>query len=286
MTTKPPPTQPAARRLPPLPDPPRKGDMQESLNFELPADMNTLARHLDALDDDSTTLIAGRGYLCQSRSDLPRAPYPDMLVAFGVDAPELSLNNGYVIDEVGKPPALVLEVASSSTGKNDYIRKRGTYANLGVPEYWRFDHTGGQYHDAPLAGDRLTPEGVYRPIEMHTEPDGVIWGYSEALQLSLCWVPGPRKGRLRFWNRQEGRYLRDPSNERDGRVAAEAQAAAERDARIAEREARIAAETRAAAAEAQAAAEREARITEREARIAAEARIRRLEQELRRRPNP
>ena len=279
MTTKPLPTQPAARRLPPLPDPPRKGDMQESLNFELPANMNTLARHLDALDDDSTTLVAGRGYLCQSRSDLPRAPYPDMLVAFGVDAPELSLNNGYVIDEVGKPPALVLEVASSSTGKNDYVRKRGTYANLGVPEYWRFDHTGGQYHDAPLAGDRLTPEGVYRPIQMHTEPDGVIWGYSEALQLSLCWVPGPRKGRLRFWNRQEGRYLRDPSNERDDRVAAETQAAAER-------EARIAAETRAAAAEAQAAAERDARIAA-EARTAErDARIRRLEQELRRRPNP
>ena len=264
MTTKLLPTPPAARRLPPLPDPPRKGDMQESLNFELPANMNTLARHLDALDDDSTTLVAGRGYLCQSRSDLPRAPYPDMLVAFGVDAPELSLNNGYVIDEVGKPPALVLEVASASTGKNDYIRKRGTYANLGVPEYWRFDHTGGQYHDVPIAGDRLTPEGVYQPIELHIEPDGVIWGYSEVLQLSLCWVPGPRKGRLRFWNRQEGRYLRDPSDEQDERIA--------------EREARIAAETR-AAAEAQAAAEREARI-------AAEARIRRLEQELRRRPNP
>ena len=260
--------------------------MQESLNFELPANMNTLARHLDALDDDSTTLVAGRGYLCQSRSDLPRAPYPDMLVAFGVDAPELSLNNGYVIDEVGKPPALVLEVASSSTGKNDYVRKRGTYANLGVPEYWRFDHTGGQYHDAPLAGDRLTPEGVYQPIELHIEPDGVIWGYSEVLQLSLCWVPGPRKGRLRFWNRQEGRYLRDPSDERDERIAEREARIAEREARIAEREARIAAETRAAAAEAQAAAERDARIAA-EARTAErEARIRRLEQELRRRPNP
>ena len=279
MTTKPLPTQPAARRLPPLPDPPRKGDMQESLNFELPANMNTLARHLDALDDDSTTLVAGRGYLCQSRSDLPRAPYPDMLVAFGVDAPELSLNNGYVIDEVGKPPALVLEVASASTGKNDYIRKRGTYANLGVPEYWRFDHTGGQYHDVPIAGDRLTPEGVYQPIELHIEPNGVIWGYSEVLQLSLCWVPGPRKGRLRFWNRQEGRYLRDPSDEQDERIAEREARIAEREARIAEREARIAAETRAAAAEAQAAAERDARI-------AAEARIRRLEQELRRQQNP
>ena len=292
MTTKPMPTPPAARRRPPLPDPPRKGDMQESLNFELPADMNTLARHLDALSDDSTTLVAGRGYLCQSRSDLPKAPYPDMLVAFGVDAAELSLNNGYVIDEVGKPPALVLEVASASTGKNDYIGKRGAYDNLGVPEYWRFDHTGGQHHDAPLAGDRLTPEGVYRPIELHTEPDGVIWGYSEVLELSLCWVPGPRKGRLRFWNRQEGRYLRDPSDEQDeriaereariaereARIAAEAQAAAEREARIAEREARI-------AAEAQAAAEREARIAAETQAAEREAYIRRLEQELRG-PNP
>ena len=298
MTTKPPPTPPAARRLPPLPDPPRKSDMQEHAHFEMLGEGATLGLHFNAYPRraGSTTLIAGKGYLCRHRSDLQRpglAPYPDLLVAFDVNPRAITSNNGYDISEIGKPPALALEIASSSTGKNDYIGKRTTYANLGVQEYWRFDHTGGQYHDVPIAGDRLTPEGVYQPIELQTEPDGVIWGYSEVLQLSLCWVPGEVEARLRFWNPANESYIPDQEEERDGRIFAEAQAAAERDARIAaetqaatERDARIAAETRAATAEERAATEREAHIAERDARIAADARILRLEQELRRRPNP
>ena len=74
----------------------------------------------------------------------------------------MDVANGYVIEEVGKPPDLVMEVASASTGRNDYTEKRITYADLAVPEYWRFDYTGGAYHDAPLAGDRLSETGVYR----------------------------------------------------------------------------------------------------------------------------
>ena len=298
MTTKPPPTPPAARRLPPLPDPPRKSDMQEHAHFEMLGEGATLGLHFNAYPRraGSTTLIAGKGYLCRHRSDLQRpglAPYPDLLVAFDVNPRAITSNNGYDISEIGKPPALALEIASSSTGKNDYIGKRITYANLGVQEYWRFDHTGGQYHDVPLAGDRLTPEGVYQPIELQTEPDGVIWGYSEVLQLSLCWVPGEVEARLRFWNPANESYIPDQEEERDGRIAAQERATvAEERATVAEtqaaaeREARIAAETRAATAEERAAPEREARIAEREARIAAEARIRRLEQELRRQQNP
>ena len=106
MTTKPVPLPPDSRRLPPLPDPPRKWDMQEFLHFDLPAVPNTLARHLDALRPDSTTFVAGRGYLCRRRSDLPRCPYPDLVVAFNVDATGIGETNGYVIDEAGKPPGL------------------------------------------------------------------------------------------------------------------------------------------------------------------------------------
>ena len=228
MTTKPVRPPPDSGRLPPLPDPPRKSDMQESLHFERPATMNTLARYLDALGDDATTFIAGRGYLCRRRGDLPYCPYPDMLVSFDVDAASISPTNGYVIEEAGKPPDFVLEVASEHTARRDYIVKRPLYADLGVPEYWRFDHTGGGYYEAALAGDRLTPEGVYLPIELFTEADGVIWGYSEALSLSICWV----ERELRLWDRAQGRYLPNPSemaaeleSERSARIAAEVQAA-------------------------------------------------------------
>lgn len=207
MTTKPVPPPPDARRLPPLPDPPRKWDMQEFLHYDRPAVANTLARHLDALREDATTFVAGRGYLCRRRSDLPSCPYPDMLVSFGVDVAAIFGANGYVISEVGKPPDFVLEVASEHTGRRDYIAKRPIYAGLGVAEYWRYDHTRGRQHDAALAGDRLTADGTYRPIELFTEADGVIWGYSEALGLSVCWVNRD----LRFWDRQRQRYLPSPS---------------------------------------------------------------------------
>ena len=285
MTTRPLPRLQSPRRLPPLPDPPRKDDMQENTFFDILAEGNTLGRHLGAYPHrlDADILASGRGYLCRHRSDL-RQPgqtvQPDLIVAYGVDPAAIVANNGYVIDEVGKSPELALEVASSTTGKNDYLGKRAIYARLGVAEYWRFDHTGSDYHDAPLAGYQLTAEGVYHLIELQTEPDGVIWGYSEVLKLSLCWVPGKApSGRLRFWDPATGSYLLDPAEGHNARIAAEDHAAAERNARIAERNARI-------AAEAEANAERDARIAEREARIAAEERIRRLEAELRRRENP
>lgn len=208
MTTKPVNSRAAARLLPPLPDPP-KLDMEQITHFMLPGDLTVLGLRLDALRPGSTTLVSGNGYLCRTRDDFPRCPYPDVMVAFGIDKELTDIANGYVIDEVGKPPDLVMEIASHRTGRRDYIDKREIYANLGVPEYWRFDHTGGDYHDAPLAGDLLV-DGRYQPIQMTTEPDGVVWGYSEALGLSLCWV----EGRLRYWDREQGGYLLDHLEER------------------------------------------------------------------------
>ena len=145
MTTKPANSLPGARRLPPLPDPPRKTDMQEYTRFDMLAEANTLARRFDAQRADSSILVSGKGYLCRRRSDLPRAPYPDLVVAFDVDAAAIVDNNGYDISEVGKPPELVLEIASSSTGKNDYIGKRVIYAG-----FWRAGILALRRHRRPL----------------------------------------------------------------------------------------------------------------------------------------
>ena len=207
MTTKPT-ARLDHRRLEPLPSPP-KLDMEQITNFMLPGDLTVLGLHLDALRPGSTTLVSGNGYLCRTRDDFPGCPYPDVIIAFGIDKELTDIANGYVIDEVGKPPDLVMEIASHRTGRRDYIDKREIYANLGVPEYWRFDYTGGRYHDAPLAGDLLV-DGSYQPIEMTAEPGGVIWGYSEALRLSLCWI----ERRLRYWDRLQGRYLLDHQEDR------------------------------------------------------------------------
>ena len=107
---------------------------------------------------------------------------------------------------------------------------------LGSGEYWRFDASGGLYHDRPLAGDALV-DGEYVPIEIHHESDGVIWGYSPMLNLNLCWD----RGRLRFYDPERGEYLRNlpESEKRAARVEAE------------ERAARVEAKERAARAEAE-----------------------------------
>ena len=95
-------------------------------------------------------------------------------------------------------------------------------------------------------------------------PEGHLWGRSEVLGLSICW----EDGQLRWWDPVAERYL-ETHNE-------------EAEARIAEREARIAAEAQSAAEREARIAEQEARAAEREARTAAEARVRELEAELER----
>ena len=248
-----------------------------SLPSTRPAVANTVTRYYDALRPDASILVAGEGYLCATRRDLPYAPYPDMLIAFGVDAAAIAATNGYVIDEVGKPPDFVLEVASASTGRRDYTVKRIRYARLGVLEYWRFDHTGGRFHNAPLAGDRLV-NGRYEPIATETDEQGRIWGYSAALGLWLCWDAG----RLRF---HDGvRFLEDPSElaasrdaermardaERTARLSAEVQRDAARDERDLERQARLAAQhEREQERQAHLATQQE-REQERQARLAAQ----------------
>ena len=122
---------------------------------------------------------------------------------------------------MGKPPDFVLEVASESTGRRDTTVKRVGYARLGVPEYWRFDRTGGEYHGAALAGDRLV-NGEYEPIEVTSDEDGVVRGYSEVLGLTLCWV----EGRLRFYDPVSGEYLLTYSESEAERQAAKERAAA------------------------------------------------------------
>jgi hypothetical protein len=67
---------------------------------------------------------------------------------------------------------------------------------------------------------------VYQPIELTTEPDGILKGYSLILELSLCWD----KGWPRFYDPSTGVYLENWREERASRAEAEA----ERDAAEAE----------------------------------------------------
>ena len=204
-----------------LPDPPKPSDAMQQLPHISRA-YTTLESYFRQQPD---VLVGGDGYLCYDAGDIRRAPRPDCVIAFGVPVPPADIveANGYTISEIGKPPDFVLEVASEGTGRRDYTVKRDIYAGYGVTEYWRFDHTGGQFHDAALAGDLLV-NGIYQPIPVDTGDDGIMRGYSAALGLELHWY----EARLRFWSPATGEYLPDLiealdalNDERTARQAAE-----------------------------------------------------------------
>ena len=190
-----------------------RDDMQNPLYLYLPGHLSALARHFGKSD---TTIVLGEvpvGWNVRQRRGLR---IPDLMIAFGVDRAKVIQDNGYSIDELGKPPDFVLEVASLTTAENDYTVKRVDYAAFGVPEYWRFDPTGGDRYDAGLAGDTLV-DGEYQPVGISSADDGHFRGHSEVLGLDVCW----EDGQLRWYDRAAERYLLTFDEEAEARVAAE-----------------------------------------------------------------
>ena len=243
--------------LEPLPDPPRNYDMQQ-LDSLLTAGAALQAHFANRSD----VLISGEGYLRHEATNEAERLAPDLVVAFGVNPDAIIARNGYVISEVGKPPDFALEVASKSTGVRDYTVKRAGYAGYGVSEYWRFDRTGGRFHDAPLAGDALV-NGEYAPLAIARDPANRLWGYSAVLGLELWWDDGE----LRFRDPVSGEFLLNARELEQARLESEVRAdVAEEDAEL-QRNARLAAE--------------ESAEYQRAARLAAEDRIAQMEAELR-----
>ena len=218
MSTRP--AAPARPRLTLLPDPPRdRVDMQQSTLVA--SALVVLRDHFYYRLGLTDALVNGDGYLCRNPGEARRSPHPDCMVALNLPIPPGLIEdeaNGYTINEIGQPPDFVLEIASGTTGERDYTTKRNLYANLGVQEYWRFDHTGGRYHEAPLAGDVLVGES-YEPLPIHREADGLLWGYSAALDLELCWVDR----QLRFRDPVTKEFLPTIAEERARREDAEAE---------------------------------------------------------------
>lgn len=212
-----------------FPDMPPREDMNNPLYLHDPGHQAALRIHYG---ESNTTIVLSETPLGWTHSQRAGILVPDLLIAFGIDRDAIVDQRGYAIDERGQPPDFVLEVASNATGRNDYTTKRAGYAEYGVPEYWRFDHTGGRLYPVGLAGDRLV-NGVYEPIDILRVDDDRYRGHSEVLGLDLCW----EYGQLRWFNPASGSYLRTHAEERMARLAAEARAL-ELEARIRELEGR------------------------------------------------
>ena len=279
-----------------FPEFPPRYDMQNIDILHEIGYVGSLKRHFGLRD---TTLVYGELPIGTTLSIRLGLRIPDLIIAFDCD-PDLAIERqGYDITEQGKPPDFVMEIASSTTGRVDYTEKRIDYERYGIPEYWRFDATGGDYHDAALAGDALV-NGRYEAIDIEWEGAGFCWGYSEELGLYVCWDAG----KLRWYDPRTDSYLRtfddeadraDRAEERADNEAAARRRASERAEReaAARRQAAERAEREAARAEREAAARRqaneradmeaEARRQESERADRADAELRRLQERMRQR---
>ena len=209
--------------------------------------------------------------ICWDPTNLRRHVSPDVYIAFGVDAEAIRNRKIYLPWEAGKPPDFAMEIASPSTAKEDVKDKPRIYEEkIKARELWMHDPSGGRYYKFPLKGFKMV-DGKYQEIELTTEPDGVLKGYSEVLGVSIAWDDGVP----RLYDHASGMYLESVKDMRR--------------ARRAEKERREAAETRADAAEVRAdafAAQRDMTELQLEsairARDAAQEEIRRLRETIRR----
>ena len=130
-------------------------------------------------ENDPTTLWSNQTNVIYDSAVPGSVIVPDGYIVFDVPARFIETERrSYRIDEWGKPPDFVLEVASESTARRDLTEKREIYARMGVTEYWRLDKHG--YYGEPLVGERLV-NGEYARFELHTEPSGDTWSRSEVL---------------------------------------------------------------------------------------------------------
>ena len=200
----------------PYPPEKRPEDMTTFKHLGLNGLAHALTQHLSRR---GSVLVGGELFLSpEPTQDMAGLTYPDLVVAFGADQRAYYQNNAYIISVQGKPPDLVLEIASPSTASHDRGEKRQKYEALGVQEYWRFDDAGVLLR-TKLAGDRLV-NGRYEPIPIEELEDGVLQGYSEVLDIFFRW----EQGDLGFHDPATGRHIATFEDERARADNAEARA--------------------------------------------------------------
>lgn len=183
----------------------------------------------------SDIYVSGNLWLSYEQGVPDAVVCPDVFVVFGVEnRPRTSYR---VWQENHKMPDWVMEITSAKTRHKDDNDKPITYAQMGVPEYFHYDPTG-DYLNPPLKGRRLQADGSYRLLTPKPIPDGGFALTSTVLGLEFHLL---KTGLLRFFDPEQGEYLRTPQETEQARQqeyerAEQAQARAEQEQERTEQE--------------------------------------------------
>jgi len=151
--------------------------------------------------------------------NFPRLRFaPDVAVVF--DVPPGDRDN-YKIWEEGQVPAVIFEITSKSTQRQDQVEKKLIYEGLGVQEYWLFD-PHGEWIEEQLRGYRWGEDGYI----------SITDACSQVLGLRLA-IEGRLLGLYRL---DTGERLLLPDELKAALAIAEEQAKAERQRAEAERQ--------------------------------------------------
>jgi Uma2 family endonuclease len=184
--------------------------------------VEALAVYFQARDD---VYVSGNLFIYYEEGNPQAVVAPDVFVVVGASKRDRS---SYLLWTEPKGPDFVLEITSRHTRSEDQGPKRGTYAFLGVREYWQYDPTG-DYLLPPLQGFRLQG-GNYYPLPATSLPDGTLSLHSDVLGLDLRLEA---HGTLRFFDPVTGQKLLTYEEAEQARREAEERARHERAARLA-----------------------------------------------------
>lgn len=139
--------------------------------------LNTIATLREFFHDEPNVYVSGNMFLYYRQGEPRKVVAPDVFVAKDVEP--VGERRTYKVWEEGHAPAVVFEITSASTRKEDLEDKKQLYAELGVVEYVLFDPLA-DYLNPPLQGFRLR-HGQYFPIRADSE--GALLSHELTLKL-------------------------------------------------------------------------------------------------------
>jgi|ERR1043165_4224178 Uma2 family endonuclease len=144
--------------------------------------------------DDADVYVAGNNFIYFQDGDIAKRVSPDVYVVFGVEKKLRRTFKTWIEQAV---PAVVFEVSSRKTRREDTEKKWHIYAALGVKEYFLYDPED-DYLKPPLQGHRLV-RGFYHRIK--PDKDGFLLSKELGMKFRL------EQGLIQLYDIQTGKRL-------------------------------------------------------------------------------